>query len=212
VTTIVPFVPSATSVFSFQATLDGDPYNATVTWSLFGQRYYINLAASDGTTILTTALVGSPPPLQLIGLSWADGLVTAMTGAVVTVAIPGTGPGAFTATAAPFTATAGVSGYADYDLELKITAGVSHGLRVGSVVPLTIAGALPDAYNGLVDALITGPVSFTYALANDPGVATSFGRASYDLNLVGGVQDVNGNYFSSSLVFRQAAMQFEITP
>ena len=34
-----------------------------------------------------------------------------------------------------------------------------HGYKVGTVVALTIAGAVPNGYNGLVDALISGPDS-----------------------------------------------------
>jgi hypothetical protein len=206
-TTVVPFVPSTTAAFSFGLTLDGDPYNAVVTWSLFGQRFYLNLTASDGTQILTTALIGSPSPLQLIALAWSDdGLVTAQTGTIVKVNVPGTGPGQITA------GTAGTGMIPDSDVELEITAGVAHGLRIGSVVSLVVSGVLPDAYNGAVAALITSPVAFTYQLASDPGSATAFGRASYDFNLIGGVPDVDGNFFTSTLVFRQQAQQFEISP
>ena len=205
-TTVVPFVPSTSAAFSFQATLDGNPYNAVVTWSLFGQRYYLNLTASDGTPILTTALIGSPSPLQLIALSWANGLAIAQTGTVVTVNVPGSGPTLITA------GTAGTGAIIDTDVELEITAGLAHGLRIGSVVPLVISGVTPDAYNGEVDALVTSPVAFTYPIASNPGIATVFGRASYDFNLIGGVTNENGEFFTSTLVFRQQAQQFEISP
>jgi hypothetical protein len=54
--------------------------------------------------------------------------------------------------------------------------------------------------------LVTGANSFSYALAQDPGVATALGLASYDVNLAWG-------YFQqSSLVFRTATQQFEVSP
>lgn len=58
-TTIVPFTPSIDSPFQFQLTLDGQPYGAVITWNVFGQRYYVNLYAADGTRIFTQPLVGS---------------------------------------------------------------------------------------------------------------------------------------------------------
>lgn len=85
------------------------------------------------------------------------------------------------------------------------TASAPHGYRIGSIVELTISGAAPDAYNGQVQAYIVSPVAFTYPLASDPGMASVFGAASYNLNLVGG-------YFSSTLVYRAATQQFEVNP
>jgi hypothetical protein len=171
VTTYYQFAPSASAnpPFSFSPTLDGLQYNATVTWSIFGQRWYINLTASDGTLILTTPRVGSATGIALENLEWNAGTVTA------TVSVP-------------------------------------HGLQVGNVIPLTISGATPDAYNGLVDCLITGPLTFTYALPSDPGMASVFGAQSYDVNLVGGVPNENGDYFTSTLVFREQSQTFETNP
>jgi len=42
--------------------------------------------------------------------------------------------------------------------------------------------------------------------------ATVFGVANYNFNLVGGFQDENGNYFTSTLVFRESSNQFEGSP
>lgn len=58
--TIIPFVPSDVAAPQFQATLDGATYTITITWNVAGQRYYINVYASDGSRVLTTAMVGSP--------------------------------------------------------------------------------------------------------------------------------------------------------
>ncbi len=59
-TTYIPFVPSSTSNFQFQATLDGKMYVGIVTWGLFGQRYYLNLYSTTGTLIVSLPLIGSP--------------------------------------------------------------------------------------------------------------------------------------------------------
>lgn len=161
-TTRFDFQPSLAAPFAFQPTLDGQVYNATVTWSLFGRRYYLNITALDGTRVVTEALVGSTTGIALESISWANGKASA-------------------------------------------SAPSPHGYKTGNVIELTISGAVPDAYNGRVPCLITGPRTFSYALAADPGMATVFGTASYDVDLAGG-------YFESSIVFRQAAQQFEINP
>lgn len=96
--------------------------------------------------------------------------------------------------------------------KVQATTLVPHGLRVGSVVALTIAGASPDAYNGLQDCLVTGPSSFSYTLATNPGAASVFGTAAFNINLVGGQAGPNGTPFTSTLVFREAAQQFEVHP
>ena len=64
-TTYVQFVPSPQSPFQFQATLDSSTYTVIVTWNLFGQRYYINLYALDGTWIVALPLIGSPPDYDI---------------------------------------------------------------------------------------------------------------------------------------------------
>ena len=80
-----------------------------------------------------------------------------------------------------------------------------HGYKIAKTVMLTILGATPNAYNGLVQAFITGPNTFSYPLANDPGPATVPGSAIYNINLVGGL-------FDSTLVFRESSQQFEVSP
>ena len=85
------------------------------------------------------------------------------------------------------------------------TANAPHGYGVGATVDLTISGAVPDAYNGRVKAFVTGPNTFSYPISADPGAATAAGSAAYNISLVGGM-------FASTLVFRQAAQQFETSP
>lgn len=93
------------------------------------------------------------------------------------------------------------------------TTAAPHGLTVGSVAELVIAGATPDGYNGLQQCHITGRSSFTYPLDTDPGLATIFGSAGPQINLVGGITDpVTGAPFTSSMIFREGANQFEVSP
>lgn len=167
--TVFPFQPSTAAPFQFQPVLDGRTYSATVLWLLFGARFYLSLAAGDGTQVWFGAIVGSSPGVGLKALSWANGTVSVVTSA-------------------------------------------PHGYRVATTVPLSILGSAPDAYNGQFDCLITGASSFRYPLAMDPGAATVFGSASYDVNLIGGVGTEVGDFFTSSVVFRVPANQFEVSP
>lgn len=74
-TTIFTFTPSATQAYQFQPTLDGDVYTAIVTWSLFGQRWYLNLFDAEGNWIFTRSMVGSVPTPNP-GLSLTAGYFT----------------------------------------------------------------------------------------------------------------------------------------
>lgn len=59
-TVYIPFVPSSSSNFQFQATFDAQVYTVIVTWSLFGQRYYVNIYDSSGVLIVALPMIGSP--------------------------------------------------------------------------------------------------------------------------------------------------------
>lgn len=76
--TFVDFVPSTASAFQFQPTLAGNPYNVTVTWNIFGQRYYINLYDLSGNLLLCRAMCSSGPTLQA-SFGWVDGYAVATT-------------------------------------------------------------------------------------------------------------------------------------
>lgn len=78
-TTFFDFRPSTQSVFQFQPTLDGDTYNCTVTWNLFGQRYYVNCFSLDGTLIFSLPIIGSPGGKNIETCSWDSGEVTVIT-------------------------------------------------------------------------------------------------------------------------------------
>ncbi|TKI08340.1 phage baseplate plug family protein [Martelella alba] len=59
-TTYIDFKSPTSGAFSFKPTLDGALYNATVTWNIFGQRWYLNIFDSNSTLVLTLPMVGSP--------------------------------------------------------------------------------------------------------------------------------------------------------
>jgi hypothetical protein len=50
-----------------------------------------------------------------------------------------------------------------------------HGLATGTQFTVTIAGAVPTAYNGNYTATVTGPSEFAYPLASNPGSETTPG-------------------------------------
>ncbi len=59
-TALTLFSPGANQNFSFQPTLDGQQYSAVITWSLFGQRWILNLRTLQGSLVLQKPLTGSP--------------------------------------------------------------------------------------------------------------------------------------------------------
>lgn len=75
-----PFQPSSQAPFQFQPSLDGNPYTGIVTWSLFGQRWYLNLFNGAGDRIFTQAIPGSPAGKVIQSLVWdLRGIVTVTT-------------------------------------------------------------------------------------------------------------------------------------
>lgn len=78
-TTFVLFRPTTFAPFSFVATLDGQQYTITITWNVFGQRWYFNATALDGTPVVSEGLVGSSSAVAIAALSWSHGFVTAVT-------------------------------------------------------------------------------------------------------------------------------------
>ncbi len=61
-TTLVPFLPSATASPPFQSvfTMDGVSYSGTATWNVAAQRWYFTLTGQNGNVIWNGALVASP--------------------------------------------------------------------------------------------------------------------------------------------------------
>jgi hypothetical protein len=58
---------------------------------------------------------------------------------------------------------------------VTVTTTAAHGIPVGQVVPVTIAGVTPAGYNGTFQATSTGANTFTYPLVSNPGVETVLG-------------------------------------
>lgn len=63
--TIIPFNLPVTGNFQFSPVLGGVTYIATVTWNLYGQRYYIQIATTTGNVIMYRPVVGSPPEYDI---------------------------------------------------------------------------------------------------------------------------------------------------
>lgn len=59
-TIFVPFTPTSTSVFQFQATYDGNPYLNQIKWSIAG-RWYLYITDQANNQILTRALTSGSP-------------------------------------------------------------------------------------------------------------------------------------------------------
>jgi hypothetical protein len=59
-TTLTQFAPSVSQNFTFQPTLDGNVYNAVVTWALFGQRWLLNIYDLSGNLVMARPLRSSP--------------------------------------------------------------------------------------------------------------------------------------------------------
>jgi hypothetical protein len=101
-----PFNPTAQATFTFSPTLDGQQYQGIVTWSLFGQRYYLNLYSLSNVLVVARALVGSPGSIPLQALTWLAGKATATTvaphglkiGNVVTLTVFGVTPDGYNGT------------------------------------------------------------------------------------------------------------------
>ena len=161
-TAFFPFFPSSLGAPQFQPTFDGSLYLCTVTWNLFGQRYFVNCFDSNNALVFTLPLVESPAAKPIAAMSWSAA-----------------------------------------SLRATITTVDPHGLKLGSVVKLTIYGSMPTGYNGSFDCRITSPNTFYYVLNIDPGQLVTLGTYSYLVSLTAG-------YFQSTMVYRNG--QFEVNP
>ena len=88
---------------------------------------------------------------------------------------------------------------------VTVTTTIPHGFKVGEIANITISNMIPSFYNGVYSCNAINSNQFTYALNFDPGVVTSFGSASFDVNIAAG-------YFDSTLVYRSNNQQFEVNP
>ena len=62
------FQPSSVAPYTFNPTLDGAVYSASVTWNLFGQRWYLNINQTNGPLIVSKPLISSElaSPINLV--------------------------------------------------------------------------------------------------------------------------------------------------
>ena len=68
--TLYPFIPSASSPPQFMPTFDGNQYVVSVTWGLFGQRYFIKCVDMNGNLVYNQPLIESNPGVPIQSLSW----------------------------------------------------------------------------------------------------------------------------------------------
>lgn len=66
-TTLIPFQPNPSGNPPFRTifTLDSQSVVGTVTWNVFGQRWYLSLTDQSGNNLWTGAMVGSPPGFNI---------------------------------------------------------------------------------------------------------------------------------------------------
>jgi hypothetical protein len=75
--TLVAFTPSDTTVFAFQAQLQGGgTYIISVPYNVVGERYYVSVSDLSGNVIAYRALVETGPSFPAT-LTWADNVATA---------------------------------------------------------------------------------------------------------------------------------------
>jgi len=77
-TTFVQFVPSTVGAFQFSPTIAGVTYNASVPYSAFGQRYYLNLTDLNGASIAYCAIAETGPSFQA-AFNWSVGVASVTT-------------------------------------------------------------------------------------------------------------------------------------
>jgi hypothetical protein len=78
-----------------------------------------------------------------------------------------------------------------------------HNFPIGEIVNIDIIQAVPSTYNGSGMAMITGDITFTYPMIQNPGQMQQGGVVNFLISMTKG-------YFNSTLVFRN--MQFEVSP
>lgn len=160
--TLIPFTPSTTSNFKFQATLDGQQYSIRIDWNLFGARYYLNIYDLSNNLIVSRPLIGTPLGYQLTSITSTANI------AVATTAMP-------------------------------------HTYSVGTVVPLTISGAIPNDYNGAFNCTIINNTQFSFPVSTIQQSTSVSGNVTYTLSMTAG-------YFKSTLVYFPDNNQIVISP
>jgi hypothetical protein len=86
--------------FNFQPNFDGNQYNISVPWCLFGQRYYVQCETLSGSIIFYLPLVSSGSAIYISNVNWLSNTVTITTstnhgfkvGSIVNITIKNTIP------------------------------------------------------------------------------------------------------------------------
>lgn len=156
-TTYIPFTPSNLIRQEFTAMFDGDEYKVSLTWNVSAQRYYVNIYGLDGTWILTTPLIATPPARKISSVIYDPFLYRT----VVKMSDPSQWP-----------------------IPLS-PAGLN--TKPGTIVDFTLHQFLPDTYNGLFRSLFVTPFTFAIPMSTDPGPVQILGFVSRVMNMVAGV-------------------------
>jgi hypothetical protein len=95
--------------------------------------------------------------------------------------------------------------YNPASLWVTVTTVDPHGFFIGQTVSMVIVGAVPTAYNGAYEMMVTGPSTLQYmSQSGDPGDSiSSYGSLNFLISICGG-------YFTSTMCYRNG--QFEISP
>ncbi len=153
-TTIIPFVPSNITLPTIPMQLDGSDYTITVSWNVSAQRYYVDVYDSDGTWIITTPLVSSPPARSIKRITYDPFLNIN----VVEMVSPDLWP-------APLS-----------------PAGLA--TPPGKIIDYTILGCSPDTYNGKFRCLHLNETTFTLPMPANPGPMAILGTVNRMLDLI----------------------------
>lgn len=79
---------------------------------------------------------------------------------------------------------------------VTVTTSIPHGWTNGDVIPITVAGATPSAYNGNYTGTVTGASTLTYPLVSDPGSETVPGTVT--LQAVAELKAMGTTYFAGN--------------
>jgi hypothetical protein len=154
--------------------LDGQYYNIKITWNVSAQRYYVNVYGSDGLWVVTVPLVSSPPSRPIE-----------------------------TVTYDPFQLVLLVQMVSPTKWPLPLSPeGLSQ--SPGTITDYTLAGFVPNTYNGLFRGMQLNATQFTVPMAVNPGSLIVTGYVSRQLNMLAGI------FQTSTLIYRNNA--FEIGP
>jgi len=89
--------------------------------------------------------------------------------------------------------------------QVYITTSYPHDYTVANTIDLTVRGCLPEGYNGRFRCFIPNPQQIVYDVPVYPGEPLQFGFVNYDIDIAAG-------YFDSTVIYRSANQQFEVSP